>query len=129
MAMAGCESANQVKWEPFSQEKIGEAAQSGKPVVAYFYAAWCSSCYRLREKTFSNPQVVQVLDRYVRLKADLSYRSSEKTIEVSRLYQIQGVPTVILFDAQGNQAGRFSGFIPPDQFLKFLKRINEPSQA
>jgi len=128
LATAGCEPKNQVKWEPFTREKMAEAVQLEKPVIAYFYAAWCPYCYKLKEKTFSDLRVIEALDSYVRLKGDLSYSRSEETMAISRDYRIQGVPTIILFDSKGRSVKHFSGFMPPDQFLELLQSLNAPAQ-
>ncbi len=127
LATAGCEPTNQVKWEPFSEAKLTEAAQLGKPAIAYFYAAWCAACYELKIKTFSDSQVITALEPYVRLKGDLSFIRSEESMKISRHYKVRGVPTVVLFDAKGEAVKRFSGFLPPQEFLNLLQPTPAPN--
>lgn len=127
LAITGCEPANQVKWESFSKEKMAEAAQLQKPVVAYFHAAWCPYCYKLKEKTFSDLQVIATLEPYSRLKCDMSYVRSKETMEISRQYQVQGVPTIIFFNQDGKPVKRFSGFVPPDEFLEIIRSLQPTS--
>ena len=116
----GCEPRDQVHWEAFTQEKLSTAAQAGKPVVAYFYAAWCGPCMALKYETFTDSRVIQSLEPFARLKADLSFSHSEKSEEIMQAYQIAGFPTVIFFNPSGKEVARFSGFIDPEQFLSFL---------
>ena len=119
---AGCEPKQQVYWETFASEKIGATAQAGKPAIAYFYAAWCSPCMALKYETFSDARVIQSLEPFIRLKADLSFSHSEKSRQLANRYHVAGLPTVVFFDASGHEVVRFSGFVNAEQFLVFLNR-------
>ncbi|MBI4387990.1 MAG: thioredoxin fold domain-containing protein, partial [Candidatus Omnitrophica bacterium] len=94
--------------------------QAGKPVIAYFYAAWCGPCMMLKYHTFSDPKIIQALEPFVRLKADLSFTESEKSREIANLYQINSFPTVVFFDARGKETFRFSGFVNSEQLISIL---------
>lgn len=118
--LAGCSAGPQVQWESFGEEKMAAAVQSGRPAVIYFYAAWCGACYQLKEQTFSDARVIEALEPFVRLKADLSFSHSEKIKRVAAQYRISGVPTVILFDETGRETVRFSGFVSAGQLLEII---------
>ena len=104
-------------------QRMDEALASGQPVIAYFYAAWCPSCYHLKEKTYSDPRVIEALSSFIKLKADLSYSHSEKTSQISNRHKIRSFPTIIFFDSSGQEIQRVSGFLAPDQFLALVNYL------
>ncbi len=114
-----------VKWEKYDAAKLAAARAAGKPVVIDFYADWCLPCKELDEKTFTDPDVVKELDRFVRLKADLTAAEDATTVALTKQYAILGVPTILWIDAGGNEAAgaRLTGFEPPDAFLKRAQSV------
>jgi len=110
-----------VKWETYDAKKIGQ----GKPVVIDFYADWCLPCKELDAKTFTDEKVISELDRFVRLKADLTAPDDEATKKLTKQYGIIGVPTIVFLDASGKQVPdtTFTGFEPPDAFLQRAQRV------
>lgn len=114
-----------VKWEKYDAAKLAAARAAGKPVVIDFYADWCLPCKELDEKTFTHPDVVKELDRFVRLKADLTAAEDATTVALTKQYAILGVPTILWIDAGGNEAAsaRLTGFEPPAAFLKRAQSV------
>jgi thiol:disulfide interchange protein DsbD len=89
-------------------------------VVIDFYADWCLPCKELDEKTFTDTRVIKELDRFVRVKADLTAAEDAATKALTKQYAIVGVPTQVFIDANGQEVAgaRLVGFEPPDAFLK-----------
>ncbi len=112
-------------WSKYDAKAIEAARAAGKPVVIDFYADWCLPCKELDEKTFSDAKVVAELDRFVRIKADLTVPSDATTMALTKQYTILGVPTIVFIDAQGNEVrdARLTGFEPPDAFLQRIQRV------
>jgi thioredoxin:protein disulfide reductase len=110
-----------VKWTPYDANAIAAARAAGKPVAIDFYADWCLPCKELDEKTFSDPRVAAELDRFVRIKGDLTSPDNKLAAQ----FHIVGVPTIVFLDGKGNEiaAARLSGFEPPDAFLQRLARL------
>ncbi len=110
-----------VKWEKYDAGKLAAARESGKPVIIDFYADWCLPCKELDAKTFSDAEVVDELDRFVRLKADLTVSNDQLT----RQYGIIGVPTIAFMDAKGQEVrdARLTGYEPADEFLQRVKGV------
>jgi thioredoxin:protein disulfide reductase len=114
-----------VAWTKYDAKAIADARAAGKPVIIDFYADWCIPCKEFDEKTFNDAKVIDELDRFVRVKADLTATSDAKTQELTKQYAILGVPTIVFIDAQGNEVrdARLTGFEPPDSFLKRAQRV------
>lgn len=108
-----------VQWQPYDAAALAKAKASGKPVIIDFYADWCLPCKELDEKTFSDKRVEAELDRFVRVKANLTVAADEKTKVLTKQYGIVGMPTIVLLNASGHevQGARLMGFEPPDKFL------------
>lgn len=114
-----------VQWAKYDTKALASARESGKPVVIDFYADWCLPCKELDAKTFSDPKVIAELDRFVRVKADLTVTSDEKTMALTKQYGIAGVPTIVFIDANGAEVkdARLTGFEPADAFLQRTKAV------
>jgi thiol:disulfide interchange protein DsbD len=112
-----------VDWKKYDAATIASA--SGKPVIIDFYADWCIPCKELDEKTFSDPGVARDLDRFVRVKADLTNDADPAVQQLTKQYGIVGVPTVVFIGADGreNPAARLTGFEPPDRFAQRLQSV------
>lgn len=90
--------------------------QADKPVLVDFYADWCSPC------KFLAP-VVEELAGEVGDKADVYKVDVDKLQSVAGKYQIQSIPTVIVF-SNGEIASSFVGVRAKEDYLA---AINEAS--
>jgi thioredoxin:protein disulfide reductase len=114
-----------VQWTPWDQTTIAAAAAQHKPVVIDFFADWCLPCKEFDEKTFSGPAVASELNRFVRIKADLTNDNDPGVQALTKQYGIVGVPTLIFLDANGREvsSARLTGFEGPQPFLARLKQV------
>lgn len=117
-------SSDGVVWDRFEASAVTSAAAAKKPVVIDFYADWCLPCKELDQNTFSDPRVKAEMNRFTRLKADLTL-ANEKSDRLSREFTIVGVPTIVFIDASGKEVRdlRLTGFEGPDAFLRRLEQI------
>jgi len=110
-----------VQWEKVNVEQI--KLGNGQPVVIDFYADWCVPCKELDAITFTDKNVIEESKRFRRYKVNLTSTGSEQTQLAMKQYSIVGVPTVILFDSNGNEVKRVTSFVNPEEFLKMLKEV------
>jgi thiol:disulfide interchange protein DsbD len=114
-----------VQWQKYDASALAAARAAGKPVIIDFYADWCLPCKEMDHKTFTDPAVIGELDRFVRLKGDLTFSEDAGTLALTKQYAIVGAPTFVFIDSAGNESvsARLTGFVPPDRFLQHLKEV------
>lgn len=114
----------QVKGFDELQEQLVIAKAAGKPVMLDFYADWCIACKDFENKTFSDPTIKATLDNMVLIQTDVT-NNDALDIEVQNKMNILGLPTIILFDENGNplNSNRVVGFQAPEQFKKTLELV------
>ena len=115
-----------VAWEPYNSEKIAIAQKSAKPAIIDFFADWCLPCHELDRYTYTNPEVIQKLEPFVRLKVDVT-NPTEQTQEPIERFEVVGVPTILFLDSKGREVpnSRITGYVPPAEFLKILKKVQD----
>lgn len=114
-----------VAWETYSPERIEQAAEEGRPVMMDFYADWCIPCLELERVTFTDPDVIEASESFVRLKVDMTQYESDRNRVLRERYAIAGVPTILFLDGQGNEVpdARVVGFLRPDRFLEQMEKV------
>jgi thioredoxin 1 len=86
-----------------------EVINSGKPVLVDFYADWCGPCKMMSPILKETKDALG--DNLTIIKIDI-----DRNREAAEYFQIQGVPTLILFK-NGEVRWRQSGVVPA-QMLK-----------
>lgn len=105
-----------------SEELDAILAQSkGKKVILDFYADWCTSCKELDEITFKDPHVIELLNDYILVRADVTADSnSEKAL--TKRFNLFGPPAMIFFNENGKsiQGTDLIGYKDPQNFINHI---------
>ena len=114
-----------VEWNKYDPKAISAASLQNRPVVIDFYADWCLPCKELDAKTFTDPKVIAEMNRFERVKADLTLANNPETQALAKQYNVVGVPTIVFVGSDGKevQTLRLTGFEPPDKFLARTKAV------
>jgi len=122
---AGQGAAALVPWHPYSPARLEQAKQEGRPALIDVYAEWCLPCVELDHVTFRHPDVVEGLSDFVTLRVDATREVSPTAQELLERYEVYGVPTILVFDADGREREdlRVTGFIRPKELLARLARV------
>ncbi len=96
------------------KKNFKDLIQGEKPVLVDFTAAWCGPCKMMAPilEQFSN----EMGDLIKVIKVDV-----DKNQSASMAYQIQGVPTLILFQ-KGKIVWRQSGVVPAHQLKQIVNQ-------
>ncbi len=96
-------------------------ASADRPVMLDFYADWCVSCKELDRFTFTDPKVVERMNRMLLLKADVTANNAEDKALLQR-FGLFGPPGIVFFDPRGRELSglRVVGFMKPGPFAEIL---------
>jgi len=94
---------------------FNEMIRSDKPVLVDFFAEWCGPCKTMAPilKEVKN----EIGDAINIIKVDV-----DKSPQAAQVYQVQGVPTLILFK-NGKPLWRQSGVVPKAGLVSVIKKF------
>jgi thioredoxin 1 len=95
---------------------FNELIQSNKPVLVDFFAEWCGPCKVMAPILKQVKQ--EIGDAASILKVDV-----DKNPQAAAAYQVQGVPTLILFK-EGKVLWRQSGVVPKNGLVGVIQKFS-----
>ena len=121
----------EIAWEPYSEQKIQQAIQEGRPVFIDFFADWCIPCKELDKFTFQDKTIIDLSKNFVNLKVDLTRMGDPQVQKLKKQYNIKGVPTLVFLDKNGTEipGTRIVGFIEPEKLAKIMNEIISKQQT
>ncbi|MFN8252900.1 MAG: thioredoxin [Ferruginibacter sp.] len=94
---------------------FSEMISSSKPVLVDFTAAWCGPC-KMMAPVLKDVKH-ELGDAATIIKVDV-----DQSPEAAQAYQVQGVPTLILFK-EGKILWRQSGVVPKNNLINVIKQF------
>ncbi|EMY62358.1 thioredoxin fold domain-containing protein [Leptospira terpstrae] len=110
-------------WGSSIQKGFETAKQDKKYIIVDVFADWCTYCLVLEKEIFPDPEVSRILDSFVRVRLD-----GEEFPNLRKKYNIEGYPTILFLDGDGNYVTKISGLATKEDILGVSKRIlQEPN--
>lgn len=94
----------------------------GKLLFVFFYAEWVQPCQWMKTNTFSDPELISFFNNntiFLELNLDSQLGSTEK-----ENFKVNLLPTMILFDASGNQLIKIEEAMNANKLLTLLQTWN-----
>ncbi|TGL87819.1 DUF255 domain-containing protein [Leptospira congkakensis] len=110
-------------WGGSIQKGFETAKQDKKFIIVDVFADWCTYCLVLEKEIFPDPDVSKVLDNFVKVRLD-----GEEFPNLRKKYNIEGYPTILFLDGDGNYVTKIAGLATKEDILNISRRIlQEPN--
>jgi thiol-disulfide isomerase/thioredoxin len=117
-AATGTEKGHGIGWfEGTVEEAFAVAATSGKPVFLYWGAEWCPPCHAINATIFNKPEFIERSKLFVPVYLDGDEANAQAYGEK---FWVLGYPTMIVFDAAGQELTRIPGGIDIQAYASIL---------
>ena len=73
-----------------------QARMENRPLLVDFWASWCKNCIAMDKTTFKDPEVVNKLASYVKVKYRAEDLKDPATREVLDIFGVIGLPTYVV---------------------------------
>ncbi|MCA9777590.1 MAG: thioredoxin domain-containing protein [Candidatus Eremiobacteraeota bacterium] len=126
LSPAQCDEGHSISWTGWDGA-FDRAERENKLVFLNLEAVWCHWCHVMDKTTYRDPRVLALLkEGTVAVRVDQDARP-----DLSNRYQSYGWPATIIFDAEGRELARLSGYVEADRLVAILERLQsnpEPLQ-
>lgn len=116
--------AHTIAWREYGPDVFAEARREGRLVLLDLGAVWCHWCHVMDEVTYEDPAVIGLVRaHFLAIRVDQDARP-----DLAARYDEYGWPATILYDSEGREIAKLSGFIPPRRFEALLRAfVVDPS--
>ncbi len=116
--------ASRIVWHDFDESIFAEAKKQNKFVLVDLEAVWCHWCHVMDKETYADAAVVKLLnDKFICVRVDQDARP-----DLSSKYEDYGWPATIVFNCDGGEIVKRSGYINPARMARLLVAIvKDPS--
>lgn len=139
----GVSQAQEIKWMTMN-EALAAQKKEPKKILMDAYTDWCGPCKLMDQKTFTNKDVVNYVNKHfyaVKFNAEgteeVNYRDFNYTNPnydpkrkgrnsqhfFANALKISGYPSLVFFDEQSNVIAPITGYRTPEQLEIYLKMI------
>ena len=114
-----------INWVVSEEEGLRQARVEGKPAMIDFWASWCAACMEFEKITYTDPEVIKELKKFVNIKIDCTNTNDPKVKQLWEKYGIVGLPTIVFINKEGTIASdkTITGFVNAEEFLRSLRSL------
>ena len=102
-------------------EALGKARSGKTLLMVDVYTDWCGWCKKLDRDVFADERVGSATKSLVAIRLDAE-RGGEK---VAEKFRIEGFPTVLFLNPDGEIVSRVNGYVTRDQMLELLAALSK----
>lgn len=116
-----------INWLDSAATAVKQQRDTGRPLLIYVTADYCGYCRKMERETWSDAKVSQrIQETVVALKID-----AKKNPDLVKRLEVEGLPTTLLFDSEGNLIQRISGYSRAAKVMELLDSVppSRPTQA
>lgn len=124
LGLFASETTQTVNFTHDLNEAKRQAGREGKLYIVEFMAAHCYSCKMMDEITFTNSQVVDYIQQNY-IPAKVNVESFDGFVWKEK-YDISILPTIMIFNSQGEVVAKYEESIGSSRMLNILDKHNRP---
>lgn len=112
------------EWEPYSEQRLSDLRQQGKPVFINLTADWCITCLANEKLVFTDSTLESMKAKEITLVKGDWTNYDPKITRLLEKYRRGGVPLYLLFPAEANaEAIVLPQILSPNKFNKQIEAI------
>jgi len=110
-----------IRWQSFA-DGMARGKSENKKVFLHFYAKWCAACKLMEDNTFTDPGVIDSLNKdYVPIKVDV-----DRNRKISEMFRVRSLPDTWFIAENTEILGHRLGYIAPEQLKALFKMFLVP---
>lgn len=115
--------SQEVSWKRWTPEVFAQAKQKNRLVLVDFSAEWCTFCKKMDKTTWRDPQVLAIIGKnYIPVRVE-----DEVDTELAEKYRSYGRPALVVFDGDGKEIFKKTGYLKPQWMLWTLEGVLQDS--
>ncbi|MFO0678453.1 MAG: DUF255 domain-containing protein [Polyangiaceae bacterium] len=128
MALSGAPK-DELPWATFDDKTFAKAKAERRFVILDGAAEWCHWCHVMEATTYHDEAVREVLAKsFIATKVDVDTRP-----DIEERYNAWGWPATVIFSPDGEELGKYKGYIGPEDFVAILTQVaatrDQPAKA
>jgi len=109
----------EIQWHPWQPQVFTRAQQQNRLVLLDLTAKWCQFCRKMDSVTYRDQAVSDVIKQnYLAVRAD-----EADYPKLFNHYKKEGLPLTVVFDSQGNELMKRSGYMKPQWMVWMLTAV------
>lgn len=106
-----------IVWQSDLRKAQQVAQQTGRPILVFFTADWCTHCDRFKESTLHNATMADYINRdFVAVQLDF-----DKEKKAAEILEVEALPSTVIISPEADLLGRVVGAKPPKELWDALQ--------
>lgn len=101
---------------------LATAKAKHKKIFVDAYAKWCAPCKELQKTTFKDAKAAAYFNKnFINVSIDVE---KGEGLELAKTWKIEGLPTLLILDENGNIIANHVGYVDGSGLLEFAKEVS-----